>query len=47
MKFPRAGRGGIILIDWVIVLRKSSERTAAPSRLPLPWVTLDADAVAH
>ena len=23
MKFPRAGRGGIILIDWVLVLKKS------------------------
>jgi hypothetical protein len=46
MKFPRAGRGGIILIDWVLVFEKrpSLNRAAA---LPLPWVTLAPNAVAH
>lgn len=47
MKFPRAGRGGIILIDWVIVLQKASGDASPPARLPLPWITLSADAVAH
>ena len=46
MKFPRRGRGGIILIDWVLVLRKqaSANQAATP---PLRWVTLAPDAVAH
>ncbi len=46
MKFPRHGRGGIILIDWVLVLRKqaSANQAATP---PLRWVTLAPDAVAH
>ncbi|MCA1846945.1 MAG: modification methylase, partial [Actinobacteria bacterium] len=46
MKFPRNGRGGIILIDWVLVFRK---RSAASSPPPLPrhWVTLAPEAVAH
>lgn len=46
MKFPRNGRGGIILIDWVLVFRKRQSGKAVPS-LPLPWVTLAPDAVAH
>lgn len=46
MKFPRAGRGGIILVDWVLVLKKTGEKHVG-SPLPLPWVTLDRDAVAH
>jgi hypothetical protein len=46
MKFPRNGRGGIILIDWVLVLRKQHSRQKAAS-LPRPWVTLAPDAVAH
>lgn len=46
MKFPRNGRGGIILIDWVLVFRK--QRSAEPPEpLPLPWVTLAPEAVAH
>jgi hypothetical protein len=46
MKFPRNGRGGIILIDWVLVLR--NRHPAGPSDpLPLPWVTLPPGAVAH
>jgi hypothetical protein len=46
MKFPRNGRGGIILIDWVLVFRKRESRKEAPS-LPLPWLTLAPNAVAH
>lgn len=46
MKFPRSGRGGIILIDWVLVFRKG--RAAEMSRpLPLPWVTIDPNSVAN
>jgi SAM-dependent methyltransferase len=46
MKFPRNGRGGIILIDWVLVFRK--QRRAEPPRpLPRHWVTLAPEAVAH
>jgi hypothetical protein len=47
MKFPRNGRGGIILIDWVIVLQKAAGASAYPERLPLPWVTLGKQSVAH
>jgi len=46
MKFPRRGRGGIILIDWVLVLRKRECPTKADA-LPLRWLTLAPDAVAH
>jgi hypothetical protein len=49
MKFPRRGRGGIILIDWVLVFRKEggNGRVAAPpAPLPLHWVTLAPEAVA-
>ena len=46
MKFPRRGRGGIILIDWVLVFRR--QKTAwAPASLPCHWVTLAPEAVAH
>ena len=46
MKFPRRGRGGIILIDWVLVFRNTTSlRTPGP--LPLHWVTLAPGAVAH
>ena len=46
MKFPRRGRGGIILIDWVLVFRR--EMTAqAPAPLPRHWVTLAPEAVAN
>lgn len=49
MKFPRRGRGGIILIDWVLVFRKERSKgsVAAPAPLPLHWVTLAPEAVAH
>jgi hypothetical protein len=46
MKFPRAGRGGIILVDWVLVLRKQAGATAVQPRR-LPWVTLPPGSVAH
>jgi hypothetical protein len=46
MKFPRNGRGGIILIDWVLVFRKRARATTAPP-LPRHWVTLAPEAVAH
>lgn len=47
MKFPRKGRGGIILMDWVVVLRKSNGPAAYPERLPLPDCRLQDDEVAH
>lgn len=47
MKFPRKGRGGIITMDWVIVLRKAESRAAYPPRLPLPDFTLRDDEVAN
>jgi hypothetical protein len=46
MKFPRNGRGGIILIDWVLILRKE-QSTGDAGPLPLHWVTLAPEAVAH
>ena len=46
MKFPRRGRGGIILIDWVLVFRKRATVGAA-APLPRHWVTLAPEAVAH
>jgi hypothetical protein len=47
MKFPRRGRGGIIVLDWVTVLKRSRETPHAPARLPLPWLTLSEHAVAN
>ena len=46
MKFPRRGRGGIILIDWVLVFRKGVS-AGPPAALPRHWVTLAPGAVAH
>lgn len=46
MKFPRHGRGGIILIDWVLVFRKQPA-VETPAPLPRHWVTLAPEAVAH
>lgn len=46
MKFPRAGRGGIILIDWVLTFAKSPQRLASNSFV-LPSLTLDPHEVAH
>lgn len=47
MKFPRAGRGGIITMDWVIALKNSQKRACYPDRLPLPNFTLRDDEVAN
>jgi hypothetical protein len=47
MKFPRSGRGGIILIDWVMILRKVGGQAKDPAPLPLPWATLHRHAVAN
>lgn len=47
MKFPRAGRGGIITMDWIIVLKNTQERVRYPNRLPLPNFTLRGDEVAN
>lgn len=47
MKFPRNGRGGIILIDWIIMLKKVAAPVPTPAPLPLPWVTLGRRAVAN
>jgi hypothetical protein len=45
MKFPRGGRGGIILLDWVLVFRRAA--AAAPEPLPRHWLALAPNAVAH
>jgi DNA modification methylase len=47
MKFPRAGRGGIITMDWVIVLKNAGDGGCYPDRLPLPDFTLRDDEVAN
>lgn len=47
MKFPRAGRGGIITMDWVITMRNTQRTIAYPERLPLPNFTLRHDEVAN
>lgn len=48
MKFPRKGRGGIILMDWVITLRKTSGALLPrEDRLPLPNITIGEDEVAN
>lgn len=48
MKFPRKGRGGIILMDWVITLQKcASAILPIEDRLPIPNVTIGADEVAN
>ncbi|MFL5962265.1 MAG: DNA methyltransferase [Gaiellaceae bacterium] len=48
MKFPRKGRGGIILLDWVVTLRRTDDPSSpSPGSLPLPWLTLHPAAVAN
>lgn len=48
MKFPRKGRGGIILMDWVITLKKTDHAILeTEDRLPIPRVTIGADEVAN
>lgn len=46
MKFPRAGRGGIILIDWVLTLRKQADLKACRP-LRSTWVGLAPNSVAN
>jgi DNA modification methylase len=47
MKFPRGGRGGIILLDWVLTLRAGDTAATSVPRLPLPHVKLSARDVAN
>ena len=47
MKFPRQGRGGIILMDWVITFRKAKGKLEQPPRLPMIDAQLSPDAVAN
>lgn len=47
MKFPRAGRGGIILMDWVVTLQKGKRTKGVPERLPMVDAQLPSHAVAH
>jgi hypothetical protein len=47
MKFPRSGRGGIILLDWVIVFRKARSASNGVLPLPRPWLTIQPSAVAN
>ena len=47
MKFPRKGRGGIILMDWVVVLKAATGQSEIPGRLPMPIVTIAPHDVAH
>lgn len=48
MKFPRKGRGGIILMDWVITLKKTTTAILeSEDRLPIPRVSIGADEVAN
>jgi hypothetical protein len=47
MKFPRNGRGGIILIDWIIVLERVDQLVEPAGPLPQLHWTLPPDAVAH
>jgi hypothetical protein len=47
MKFPRSGRGGIILLDWIVVLRNLRSQNSSFVELPRPWLTLEPHAVAN
>ncbi len=48
MKFPRKGKGGIILMDWVIILRKTDGAILeSETALPMPRVTIGPDEVAN
>ncbi|MBB4216261.1 DNA modification methylase [Rhizobium sp. BK212] len=47
MKFPRKGRGGIILMDWVIILKNEGHGPTPLRRLPMPEILISPDAVAH
>jgi hypothetical protein len=47
MKFPRAGRGGIILVDWVLTLRKGLDSGMNVDDLVDSYIEADPSAVAH
>jgi SAM-dependent methyltransferase len=47
MKFPRKGRGGIILMDWVVILKRAKVGLSYADRLPLPDCRVRDDEVAH
>jgi DNA modification methylase len=48
MKFPRKGRGGIILMDWVITLVKTTNVLPFENiPLPIPDIKIGKDDVAH
>ncbi|EEN86808.1 hypothetical protein RHOER0001_0308 [Rhodococcus erythropolis SK121] len=47
MKFPRAGRGGIILVDWVLTLQKGLQSELQVPDLVDSHVDIDPLAVAH
>nr|QJS06288.1 Site-specific DNA-methyltransferase (cytosine-N(4)-specific) [Cryobacterium sp.] len=47
MKFPRAGRGGIILVDWVLTLRKGLQSDLEVPDLVDSHVEVDPRAVAY
>lgn len=47
MKFPRMGRGGIILMDWVVTLHKGDASEGLTTKLPLIDEKLPDDAVAN
>ncbi|MGR1224807.1 DNA methyltransferase [Aeromonas veronii] len=48
MKFPRKGRGGIILMDWVIVLKKTNNKLSYEGQsLPIPDISIGENEVAH
>jgi len=47
MKFPRKGRGGIILVDWVIVMKKIKRKSRnMPLQLPMITASLGESGVA-
>lgn len=48
MKFPRKGRGGIILMDWIIILKKTKKNLDNESQpLPIPNIQIGDHEVAH
>jgi DNA modification methylase len=48
MKFPRKGRGGIILMDWVIVLKQTKRKLKNEGQpLPIPNISIGNHEVAH
>jgi len=47
MKFPRAGRGGIILVDWVLTLRRGLSTSIELPDLVDAHVDFDTSGVAH